>query len=63
MQEELDNLTNAIEAAGQSGRFFCEFLSPNDAGVNGAHQDGVYLNSGSWDIFFNNASVSVSGIE
>ncbi|GGC97681.1 type II restriction endonuclease [Thalassobacillus devorans] len=62
MQRELDNLPDAIEAARQNGRFFCKFLTPNDAGVNGAHQDGVYLNIGSWDIFFNEVSVPATGI-
>ncbi|MBN8236423.1 hypothetical protein JF544_14235 [Halobacillus kuroshimensis] len=63
MQGELVNLTNAIEAARKSGRFFCKFLTPNDAGVNGAHQDGVYLNIESWGLFFNEISIPETGIE
>ncbi|MFK3957914.1 type II restriction endonuclease [Guptibacillus hwajinpoensis] len=63
MQGELANLTNAIEAAKQYGRFFCKFLTPNDAGINGAHQDGVYLNIASWDIFFNELSIPEIGIK
>lgn len=47
-----DTLTNAIKAANQNGRFFCKFISANDVGINGAHQEGVYLNKKSWNIFF-----------
>ncbi|MBY7144575.1 hypothetical protein KFZ56_16260 [Virgibacillus sp. NKC19-3] len=63
MQNNLENLTSAIEAARQSGRFFCKFLSPNDSGVNGSHQDGVYLSIKSWDIFFNDIPIPQTGIE
>lgn len=52
MQEESKKLQNAIEAASQQGRFFCKFLSANDTGVNGTHQDGIYLAKAAWDIFF-----------
>lgn len=43
---------NAIEAANENGRFFCKFISANDVGINGAHQEGVYLNRSSWSLFF-----------
>lgn len=53
MQEQKSiKLENAIEAANQIGRFFCKFLSANDTGVNGAHQDGIYLAKPAWSIFF-----------
>lgn len=53
MQEQTNSkLQNAIKAANQSGRFFCKFLSANDTGINGAHQDGIYLAKAAWDIFF-----------
>ncbi|MEL3956691.1 type II restriction endonuclease [Caldifermentibacillus hisashii] len=49
---ENELLSNAINAANLSGRFFCKFVSANDVGVNGAHQEGVYLNKKSWSLFF-----------
>ncbi|WP_171038131.1 type II restriction endonuclease [Aquibacillus sediminis] len=62
-RNNLESLTSAVEAARQNGRFFCKFLSPNDAGVNGAHQDGVYLNISSWYVFFNDVPIPETGIE
>lgn len=50
--QENEVLSLAIEAANKYGRFFCKFVSPNDVGVNGAHQEGVYLNKRSWSMFF-----------
>ena len=45
-------LSSAIEAANQVGRFFFFFISANDVGINVAHQEGVYLNKKSWELFF-----------
>ncbi|SDW06072.1 type II restriction enzyme [Marinococcus luteus] len=63
MEHNLENLVNAIEAARKSGRFFCKFLSPNDTGSNGSHQDGIYLSMDAWNIFFNERPVLETGIE
>lgn len=53
MQEQKSiKLENVIQAANQTGRFFCKFLSANDTGVNGSHQDGIYLAKQAWNIFF-----------
>ncbi|MFC5735898.1 type II restriction endonuclease [Cytobacillus gottheilii] len=52
-------LSSAIEAANQNGRFFCKFISANDVGINGAHQEGVYLNKKSWDMFFHEPIPSI----
>lgn len=60
MQED-EHLSSAIKAISQYGRFFCKFISANDAGVNGAHQEGVYLNKKSWSMFFN-APIPTTGI-
>lgn len=50
--QQNEELLSAIEAANHYGRFFCKFISANDVGVNGAHQEGVYLNKKSWYMFF-----------
>ena len=42
-QNNSERLTNAIEAAKQYGRFYCKFISANDADLTGAHQVGLYI--------------------
>ncbi|AUS88197.1 restriction endonuclease [Lysinibacillus sp. YS11] len=50
--QENEILMNAIEVANRNGHFFCKFISANDVGINGAHQEGIYLNKNSWSMFF-----------
>ena len=53
MQEnENTKIERAIQAATKSGRFFCKFVSANDVGLTGAHQEGIYLSKDAWDLFF-----------
>lgn len=47
-----EEIVSVIEAANETGRFFCKFISANDIGINGAHQEGIYLAKSAWDIFF-----------
>jgi len=51
-QNNSERLTNAIEAAKQYGRFYCKFISANDADLTGAHQVGLYIAKPAWNIFF-----------
>ncbi|MGM0974784.1 MAG: type II restriction endonuclease [Bacillota bacterium] len=60
--QENETLLSAINAANQNGRFFCKFISANDVGINGAHQEGVYLNKKSWDMFFDDP-IPTTGIK
>lgn len=63
MEHNSEQLLSAIEAAKEKGRFFCKFLSSNDTGSNGSHQDGIYLSMKSWSIFFNELAVPREGKE
>jgi hypothetical protein len=59
--QENEILLSAINTANQTGRFFCKFISANDVGLNGSHQEGVYLNKKSWSVFFD-APIPDNGI-
>lgn len=41
----------AVSDALQHGRALLKFISPNDAGLTGAHQCGFYLPIGAWEMF------------
>ena len=41
----------AVESALASGNALLKFLSPNDAGITGTHQEGFYLPKGAWPMF------------
>lgn len=56
-QNESVKLTNAIKAAGKFGRFYCKFISANDADLTGAHQVGIYIAKPAWNIFFDEKGV------
>jgi len=46
------SLDEAIGEASKNGRFFCKFVSANDAGLTDSHQAGIYLSKESWPLFF-----------
>jgi len=41
----------AIDAALSAGNALLKFISPNDAGITGTHQEGFYLPKGAWKMF------------
>lgn len=41
----------AIEAALSAGNALLKFISPNDAGITGTHQEGFYLPQGAWKMY------------
>jgi hypothetical protein len=41
----------AIDSAFESGNALLKFLSANDAGITGTHQEGFYLPIGAWEMY------------
>jgi len=49
------HLDYVISAGNQYQKFFCKFISANDAGLTDTHQDGIYLAKSSWPLFFDSS--------
>lgn len=47
-----DILSKSIEACNRYKIAFCKFISSNDAGTTGAHQQGFYIPKNSWSLLF-----------
>jgi hypothetical protein len=47
-----DILSKSIEACNRYKIAFCKFISSNDAGTTGAHQQGFYIPKNSWPLLF-----------
>lgn len=47
----------AVDDALSAGRALCKVISPNDAGLTGSHQSGLYLPKAAWRIFSTSAPV------
>jgi len=45
-------VNSAIESVGKSKTAFCKFISANDAGKTGAHQEGFYIPKNSIPLIF-----------
>ncbi|GIO22256.1 type II restriction endonuclease [Oceanobacillus sp. J11TS1] len=52
-----EQLTKVIQAAKQYGRFYCKFVTANDVGLTNAHQEGLHIAKGAWNIFFEEEGV------
>lgn len=52
---EIANL--AIKAVKSSEHAFCKFISANDAGATGAHQEGFYMPKSTWPLMFESPGV------
>lgn len=46
-------LENAIKICSESEISFCKFISPNDCGLTGGHQYGIYIPKKSYKLLFN----------
>ena len=47
----------AIDAVKRSTASFCKFISANDAGKTGAHQEGFYIPKNAWPLIFDEPGV------
>lgn len=57
LQSNSEKLSRLVEAAKQYGRFYCKFVTANDVGLTNAHQEGLYIAKGAWNIFFEEEGV------
>jgi hypothetical protein len=56
-QRNSEKLSSLIEAAKRYGRFYCKFITANDVGLTNAHQEGLHIAKGAWNIFFEEEGV------
>jgi signal transduction histidine kinase len=52
-----DELSNVIAAVKEVGYCFCKIISPNDAGITGAHQAGLYIPKNSSKFMFESPGI------
>ncbi|GLB58648.1 type II restriction endonuclease [Cytobacillus sp. NCCP-133] len=55
--QQSEKLTSLIEATSRTGRFYCKFITANDADLTGAHQVGLHIAKPAWNIFFEEEGV------
>jgi hypothetical protein len=58
-----DELSSAIAAVKANQYSFCKFISPNDAGVTGGHQAGIYIPKNSSALIFTSPGVKGDNME
>lgn len=58
-----NSLEQAIAAVNQSKTAFCKFISANDAGATGAHQEGFYMPKSTISLMFDSPGIKGSNKE
>lgn len=56
-------LENAIKICSESKLSFCKFISPNDCGLTGGHQCGIYIPKHSYKLLFDKPGIKGSNRE
>ena len=56
-------VNDAIESVTRSSKSFCKFISANDAGKTGGHQEGFYIPKNSISLMFDSPGVKGTNLE